>query len=86
MIDELERNRWVRIVEDLISGEYAELLFPDVRRAKHAMRTCVSILRDIDLPFDAHYPISDMWVKVCWKVRFLPNTSMNVHNFGWRPR
>ena len=85
-MDELERNRWVRIVEDLISGEYAELLFPDVRRAKHAMQTCVSILRDIDLPFDAHYHISDMWVKVCGKVRFLPNTSMNVHNFGWRSR
>ena len=86
MMDELERNRWVRIVEDLISGEYAELLFPDVRRAKHAMQTCMSILRDIDLPFDVHYPISDMWVKVCGKVMFLPNTSRNVHHFGWRSR
>ena len=83
-MDELEQERWAHLIDGLVTGEYVELLFPDARRARCAQKTCIGILRDIDLPFEAGRSVNDMWVRVCGMIRFLPNTSMNVHHFGWR--
>lgn len=83
---DLERERWAHLIDGLVTGEYVELLCPDVRRAKHAQQTCIVILRQIGLPFDAGRSINDMWVRVCGMIRFLPNTSPGAHYLGRRSR
>ena len=85
-MDDLEQERWAHLIDGLIKGEYVELLYPNVRRARYDQKTCIRILQCIDLPFEAGRSVSDMWVKVSGMIRFLPNTSVEVHCRGWRPR
>ena len=83
-MDDLERDRWTHVIHGLIVGEYVELLYPNVRRAKHAQQTCMSLMTVIGLPFDASLSVNDMWVRVSGMVRFLPGTNPMVHCSGWR--
>lgn len=63
--------RWAYVIDDLIKGEYVELLFPTAEQARHAFRDCIEILDAIDLPYDAHRYILDMRIRVYGTVRFV---------------
>ena len=84
-MDDLERQRWAHLIDGLVKGEYVELLCRDVRAAKNAQNDCIRLLEEIELPYEARRSVSDMWVRVCGMIRFLPYTNPNVHVRGCRP-